>query len=108
MTTPEVNRVKYTLRLPTSANDPGAVEWGFYIVKRGSVILTDEGGTPLQRELQRSRLFNDPEQSSRWERKLRDGEDAQRVARQLLIEKYSASKKGGRQPIAYPPLTWIY
>jgi hypothetical protein len=104
--TPEVHRVNATLRRPTGPDDPGAVLPGFYIVARGNtVVLTDQSGTPLKRE--RTRLLlrrGEPEEPPRWERTLRPGEDANRAARQLLMEKHRSEKRGGPQRINYPPL----
>jgi hypothetical protein len=108
MKTPEVHRTNATLRRPTSDNDPGAVVPGHYIIVRNTVVLTDHSGTPLKREPTRIALRRDSEEPRRWERLLRPGEDADRAARQMLLEKYHAEKKGGPQPIKYPPLTWIY
>jgi hypothetical protein len=102
MTTPKVHRITYTLRRPTGPNDPGAVEQGSYIIERGNtVVLSDHGGNPLKRERTRTLLcLGEPERPSRWERRLGPNEDAHRVARQLVREKYLADKKGrGQEPV---------
>jgi hypothetical protein len=41
----------------------------------------------------------------RWERKLRPGEDHARAARELLMPKYTAGKRGSyfNRPIRYGP-----
>ena len=40
-----------------------------------------------------------------WERKLRPGEDHLRAAKELLLQKYNAGKKGSdfNRPLRYPP-----
>jgi hypothetical protein len=42
---------------------------------------------------------------TRWERKLRLDEDHRRAARELLMQKYNASKHGNDflRPLVYPP-----
>ena len=30
------------------------------------------------------------------------------IARRLLMERHASEKKGGPQPIKYPPLDWMY
>ena len=43
---------------------------------------------------------------TRWERKLRLDEDHRRAARELLMQKYNASKHGNDflRPLVYPPM----
>ncbi len=65
-------------------NDPGAVEWGFYTIKGDTVTLTDEGGQPLVSG--RMQL--------KYERTIREPLSAEQVARQLIMGRYKAGKKG--------------
>jgi hypothetical protein len=96
----EVHRIIVMLRRPRGENDLGAIEHGHYILEGETVILTDETGKPLRRP-QRTRT--DP--LSRYERRLRRGEDAGTVARVLLSALVARRKRGSdfNRPLSYPP-----
>ena len=99
-------RVAIQIRRP-NGDDPGAAEVAAYVVEDGDmVVLTDREGVPLERERRRRRPGEAPT-PSRWERQLRPGEDAGRVARKLLMERYLAGKSGSDfyRPIRYPPIS---
>jgi hypothetical protein len=54
----------------------------------------------------RARRRGEPAPLTRWERKLRPGEGHLRAAKELLLQKYNAGKKGSdfHRPLIYPPL----
>ena len=68
------------------------------------VVLADKRGVALLRTAP-PRRRGEPPPVTRWERKLRPGEDAQRAAKDLLWRKYEAGKKGSdfNRPLVYPP-----
>jgi hypothetical protein len=110
-TCPEIHRVSIQLRRPTGPNDPGAADWCSYFIEGNRsgdvVVLCGRDGVPLIRHqpLTRNRRRGEPKPLLRWERKLRKDEDPLRAAKELLMQRYLASKKGtGRGPIQYPPL----
>ena len=96
----EVHHVFIQIARPLPPDDPGSAEYGHYIITDGVVTLTDEAGVPLKRggSLRRG----DP--PAIWSRKMGEGEDARRVARELLRAKYVATKKGTdfNRTIRYP------
>jgi hypothetical protein len=100
----EIHRVSVQLRRPMG-NDPGTVEQACYFIDKGNVIvLCYRDGTAIMREA-RARRRGEPAPITRWERKLRPGEDHLRAAKELLLQKYNASKRGSDflRPLVYPP-----
>jgi hypothetical protein len=76
-----------------SGNDPGTIEQSHYVIEGGDlVVLSDRSGTPLVRETIRRRV-GDPI-LTRWERKLNKDEPHGRCARQLLWQRWNATKRG--------------
>jgi hypothetical protein len=100
-----VHRFTIQLRRP-SGDDPGAVEYGAYIVDGSMVVLTNAEGEPLRREGRLARR-GDPDLPTDYSRKLRPGEEAIRVARELLMQKYRATKRGSdfNRPLRFPPVS---
>ena len=84
---PDVHRVTITVARP-SGDDPGTVEIGSYVTEHDMVTLTTPSGEPLRRGTTARR----GEAITTWSRKLRPGEDARHVARELLWAKYRAGK----------------
>jgi hypothetical protein len=96
-----VHRVAIQLRRPSGPDDPGAAAAGCYVVEGGDmVVLTDRDGVPLVRERGRATRG---EPVARYARKLRAGEDAYRAARDLLMQKHVAAKRGSdfSRPLRY-------
>jgi hypothetical protein len=87
----EVFRTHIQIARP-SGHDPGTIEESHYIVEGDLVVLTDRGGTPLVRETIRRRR-GDPI-LTRWERKIYKDEPHGRCARQLLWQRWNATKRG--------------
>ena len=85
-------------------NDPGTVEQACYFIDKGNVVACVSDGTVIMREA-RARRRGEPAPLTRWERKLRPGEDHLRAAKELLLQKYNAGKKGSdfNRPLRYPP-----
>ena len=101
----EIHRVSIQLRRPMG-NDPGAVECACYFIGLGNVVvLCHRDGSAIMREGSRVRRRGEPPPLTRWERKLRPGEDPLRAAKELLLQKYNAGKKGSdfNRPLRYPP-----
>jgi|SRR5262245_9468745 len=96
----EVHSVTITISRPMGPDDPGTVEIANYTVDGALVTLTDSSGKPLPRGKPLRR--GDP--APTWSRRMRDGEDAQRVARELLWAKYrtTKSKTDFGRTIRYP------
>lgn len=96
---PDIRRVTITLARPSGPDDLGAVEHGHYVVEGNTVTLTTSSGEPLRRATMARRG-----EAANWSRKLQPGEDAGRVARDLLWAKYRTDK--GRsdfsRPLGYP------
>jgi hypothetical protein len=92
----EKGRAKITTRRPMGT-DVGAAEWSDFTIENGVVTLVDSQGKALPRK--------SAGKSQTWSRKLRDGEDAERAARDLLWAKFRASRSGSdfNRPINYPP-----
>ncbi len=87
-------------------NDPGTIEQSHYFVDKGVVVLCQRDGTPLTREgLRVCRRRDEPPPLTRWERKLRPDEEHRHAARELLMSKYNATKRGSDflRPLIYPP-----
>jgi hypothetical protein len=61
-------------------------------------VIEREGSSRVRRR-------GEPRPVTRWERKLRPGEDHLRAAKELLLQKYSAGKKGSdfHRRLVYPP-----
>lgn len=102
------NRVKYIqiqIARPAGPDDPGVVEEGWYVVDGHMVTLTDAAGRPLERTGSASSARSFVTTPTRWERRLREGEDALQAVRELLWAKYRASKKGTdfNRPLRLPP-----
>jgi hypothetical protein len=91
---PEVYHVIITISRPMG-NDPGTIEQSHYFVDKGGVVVLCYGdGTPITREgLRVGRRRGEPPPLVRWERKLRPDEDHRRAARELLMQKYNATKR---------------
>jgi hypothetical protein len=101
----EIQRVSIQLRRPMG-KDPGAVESACYFIGSGNVVvLCYRDGSAIMREGSRVRRRGEPAPITRWERKLRPGEDHLRAAKELLLLKYNASKRGSdfNRPLIYPP-----
>src|SRR5262245_10286398 len=96
----EVKAVVIQTARPMGPDDLGRAEYGHYTVTDGVVMLTDADGKALPRGKPLRR--GDP--PAYWSRKVRDGEDAARVARELLHAKWVATKKGSdfNRPLRYP------
>jgi hypothetical protein len=89
----EVHRASIQISRPT-AHDPGTVEQSCYFIEGiDRVVLCERDGTPLVRATPSLRRRGEPV-LLRWERKIAPGEDHGRAARQLLWQKYSATRKG--------------
>jgi hypothetical protein len=104
----EIHRVSVQLRRPVG-NDPGAAEVACYFIDKNVIVLCHRDGSPIMREAQRvGRRRGEPPPLVRWERKLRPDEDHLRAARELLMQKYSAGKRGNDQhrPLIYPTLRY--
>jgi hypothetical protein len=104
---PELFSVSIQLKRPSPDDPRGAAEWAKYYVEGGDlVVLCDGDGKPLPRQARRVGRRRGPTPLVRWERKLGSGEDAHRVARELLMERHRATQKGTdfSRPIKYPPL----
>jgi hypothetical protein len=85
---------------------PGVVEQACYFIEKGNVVvLCHRDGTPITREGSRIRRRGEPAPITRWERKVRPDEDHRRAARELLMQKYNATKRGSDflRPLVYPP-----
>jgi hypothetical protein len=90
----EIHRSSITISRPIG-HDPGCVEQSCYFIEDNNlVVLCDRAGAPLVRATSTPRRRGDPPALLRWERKIIAGEDHGRAARQLLWQKYNASKKG--------------
>jgi hypothetical protein len=90
-----VHRIFIQLARPRSPDDPGAAEVGHFILEGDAlVVLCDSTGVPLKRPKMGVRRREEPPTLFRYERRLREGEDPRRVARELLLQKWKATKKG--------------
>jgi hypothetical protein len=101
----EIHHVTIQIARPIG-NDPGTVEQSHYRIDKGVVILCHGDGTPIMREgLRVHRRRGEPPPLVRWERKLRPDEDHRRAARELLMQRYRATKRGSDflRPLVYPP-----
>ena len=76
-------------------NDPGTAEVSDWQLVGGVVQLVDSEGRALQRG-----------KGQRWERSLREGEDPDRVVRELLWARYRATRRGNdfNRRLNYRPL----
>ena len=72
-----------TTRAPRADNDLGKVEWGWFMLEGDEVLVTDQDGAPCSARNAR--------------RKLKEGEDARRVAGSLLRQRLS--RKASKVPI---------
>src|SRR5262245_26409847 len=91
------------LRRRTGPDDPGHVVEGHYILDGDTVVLTDGDGNPLTRGGRRAWGSDQP---ARWEMKLGEGSDPGALARQMLRDRYWASKGGDfNRPLKLPPLS---
>jgi hypothetical protein len=107
MNTPEIHRIIVTISRPLPSNPAGTVEEGNYRIEKGVIFLCDSAGNAIPREGQRvGRRRGEPAPLVRWERKLDPkGEDHRRAARELLMQRYNATKRHNDQhrPLIYPP-----
>jgi len=89
----EIKRVTIQIRRPMG-DDAGEADWCSYTVEGGMVTLVDDAGKAL------------PRGKGAWSRKLREGEDAERAARELLWARYRATKRGSdfNRRLNYPDL----
>ena len=105
----EIHSVTIQIARPMG-NDPGTIEQSHYFVDKGGVVVLCYGdGTPITREgLRVGRRRGEPPPLVRWERKLRPDEDHRRAARELLMQRYNATKKGNDQhrPLVYPRIPY--
>jgi hypothetical protein len=103
--TTEIHRVIVTISRPMG-NDPGTIEESHYFVDKGNVVvLCHRDGTPIMREALRvQRRRGEPPPLVRWERKLRPDEDHPRAAKELLMQRYNATKRRSDflRPLVYP------
>jgi hypothetical protein len=78
------------------------------ITSGAAVVLVDVDGKPLPREPRRVGRRRGPTPLVRWERKLGPGEDAHRVARELLMERHRATQRGNdfSRPLRYPNIAY--
>jgi hypothetical protein len=99
----EVRPVCIQLSRPAGPGDPGAVEEAHYAVEDGTIRLTDASGKPLHRASSTPSARACQATQARWERRLREGEDARQAARELLWARYRANKRGSdfSRPIHY-------
>jgi hypothetical protein len=99
----EVRPVIIQIARPAGPGDLGVVEEGHYAVENGSVRLTDANGKPLHRASSTPSARASQTTQTRWERRLREGEDPGQVARELLWARYRANKRGSdfSRPIHY-------
>jgi hypothetical protein len=100
----EIHRASIQISRPMGTH-PGVVEQACYFIEKGNVIvLCHRDGTVIMREV-RARRRGEPAPLTRWERTLRPGEDHLRAAKELLLQKYNASKRGSDflRPLVYPP-----
>ena len=73
--------------------DPGAIDQGWFIIKDGFVILTDEHDKPLF------------DAAGRYEMKLAKGDNPKDIAA-VLLRQWRAENRSGddfRRPLKYPP-----
>jgi len=108
MKTPEIHRLVATIMRPMG-NHPGQVEEGHYFVEKDVVVLCQGDGAPVMREgLRVGGRRGEPPPLTRWERKLLPDEDHRRAARELLMQRYNATKRGNDQhrPLIYPTLRY--
>jgi hypothetical protein len=103
----EIHRASVQISRPMGT-DPGTVESACYFIEKGNlIVLCHRDGTPIMREALRVRgRRGDPPPLVRWERKLAKGEDHLRAAKELLLQRYRATKRGNDQhrPLIYPPM----
>jgi hypothetical protein len=98
----EIHHVTIQIARPMGPNDPGTIEQSHYVIEKGVVVLCHRDGSPIMREgLRVGRRRGEPPPLVRWERKLHH----RRAARELLMQKYNATKRGNDQhrPLVYPP-----
>jgi hypothetical protein len=104
---PKILPVIVQIARPSGPDDPGRVETAHYVVVRGTVMLCDSDGHALHRNggVFSARSIASP---TRWERKLKNGEDPLRVARDLLWSKWKSQRGSDfHRPLRPPPkLYW--
>src|SRR5262249_52774041 len=103
----ETKRIAIQISRPSGPGDNGVVEEGHYRVEDGIVRLTDATGRPLLRASSTLSARGSQATQARWERRLREGEEARQAARELLWARYRASKRGSdfNRPLNWPPVT---
>jgi len=101
----EIHQVSIQIRRPMG-NDPGEVEAAFYTVEGDVIVLTDRAGEPLVRQQSIPRRRGAPAPLQRYERKLKPGENVEWAAKELLMTKRTASKRGSdfNRPLRAPEL----
>jgi hypothetical protein len=101
----EIHRVSVQIRRPMG-DDVGEAVWGCYLIEGDFVVLVDSEGKALERPQSAPRRRGRPPALTRYERKLEPGENAERAAKDLLMVRYNATKRGSdfHRPIRYPPL----
>jgi hypothetical protein len=105
----ELHSISIQLRRPSGPDDPGAAAWCKYVVEGNDmVVLVDGDGKPLPRVQRKVGRRGGPTPLVRWERKFRPGEDAHRVARELLMERHRATQRGNdfNRPLRYPNIAY--
>ena len=104
----EIHRASIQISRPMGTH-PGVVEQACYYVDKGVLVLCDRAGVPLTREgLRVGRRRGEPAPLVQWERKMRPDEDHGRAARELLMQKHNATKKGSDflRPLVYPTVRY--
>jgi hypothetical protein len=105
----EIHRASVQISRPMGT-DQGTVEAACYFIEKGNlIVLCHRDGTPIMREALRvGRRRGEPPPLVRWERKLRPDEDHRRAARELLMQRYNATKRGNDQhrPLIYPTIRY--
>ena len=103
--TTEIFRVSVQLRRPMG-QDAGDVAQACYFLDGDLVVLCHRDGKAWKRDTSiRAWRRDEPAPLTRWERKLKPGEDHLRAAKELLMQQHSAGKKGSdfHRPINYRP-----
>jgi hypothetical protein len=104
----EIHRAPIQISRPMGTH-PGVVEQACYFIEKDVIVLCHRDGTAIMREgLRVQRRRGEPPLLVRWEGKLRSDEDHRRAARELLMQKYNATKRGNDQhrPLVYPTVRY--